>query len=161
VVIIYDYQFLGAGTQLAEEEPKESWNMTSMKYLGALGLLLAACGGQASSGPAASTDQVPLKKAAAEAAADGTAPSDPCAANGWYGDKVCDTFCQDKDTDCVAHAATPVVCAEFVESSDGKCSRAPDDACLFQDPDCAQSSPPTPTNGTGQACAAYIELSDG
>ncbi len=134
--------------------------MTKMKYLGALGLLLAACGGQASTG-ASSADQAPLKKAAAEAAANGTASSDACAANGWYGDKVCDTFCPDQDTDCVAHTTVPVVCAEFVEVSDGKCSRESDDPCLFQDPDCVHPTPGNPSSGPGTVCATYIEAPDG
>ncbi len=140
--------------------------MTTMKYLGALGLLLAACGGQANTGSSGSgVDQAPLKKAAAEAVANGSATSDACAANGWYGDKVCDSFCQDKDSDCVSHEDTATVCAEFIEASDGTCSRPSDDPCLFQDPDCEQVVHPTPgkppTSGPGTVCAEYIEEPDG
>ncbi len=38
-----------------------------------------------------------------------------------------------------------VVCAQFIEEADGECSRTPDDACRFQDPDCTAE---------GQACEA-------
>jgi hypothetical protein len=138
--------------------------MTKMKCLGALGLMLAACGGQAESdGGTTKPDQSALKKAAAESVANGTATSDPCAANGWYGDNVCDTFCQDKDTDCVPKAATPTVCAEFIEAPNGICSRKADDPCIFQDPDCNQATPPHPTpGGPGSVvCAEFSEAPDG
>jgi len=140
--------------------------MTKMKCLGALGLVLAACGGQAATdGGTTKPDQSALKKAAAESVANGSAPSDPCAANGWYGDKVCDTFCQDQDTDCVPNDATATVCAEFVEAPNGICSRKSDDPCIFQDPDCPQAEkPPQPTKAPGSGlvvCALFLEASDG
>jgi hypothetical protein len=46
-----------------------------------------------------------------------------------------------------------VVCALFIEESDGVCSRAPDDPCKAQDPDCSSDEP--------TVCALFIEESDG
>src|SRR5882724_5061018 len=134
--------------------------MMKMKYLGALGLMLAACGGQAASdGGTTKPDQSALKKAAAEAVGNGTAPSDLCAANGWYGDNVCDTFCQDKDTDCAPKGVTATFCAEFIEAPNGVCSRKADDPCIFQDPDCGQATPPHPTPGPIQGPVVCAEIS--
>jgi hypothetical protein len=135
--------------------------MTKMKYLGALGLLLAGCGGQAAeAGGTSKQEQSALKKLAAESVAAGTATGDACATNGWYGDSVCDSFCADKDTDCVVTAPeSATVCAEFEQVADGKCSRPPSDPCIFQDPDCGQATPPSP--GGGVACAAISEAPDG
>ena len=133
--------------------------MDKMKYFGALGLLLAACGGQASGG-VSEQDQSALKKAAAESVANGTASGDACAKNGWYGDKVCDTFCADHDTDCVPSNDKATVCAEFVEAPNGICSRKPDDPCIFQDPDCKQGTPPNAGSGA-VVCATLSEVSDG
>jgi hypothetical protein len=139
--------------------------MTKMKYLGALGLVLAACGGRAATdGADPKLDQAALKKAAAESVANGTATSDPCAVNGWYGDKVCDTFCEDQDTDCVPKGGTATVCAAFIEAPNGVCSRKADDPCIFQDPDCGQATPPHPTTGPdpgGVVCAEFSEAPDG
>jgi hypothetical protein len=139
--------------------------MSKMKYLGALGLLLGACGGQAAGDGGAQPNQVALKKAAAESVANGTATSDPCTANGWYGDQVCDTFCKDKDTDCIPKDRTSTVCAEFEEAPNGLCSRKPNDPCIFQDPDCNTDMPPstgptTPIQGP-VVCAAISETPDG
>jgi hypothetical protein len=143
--------------------------MTKMKYLGALGLMLAACGGQAASdGGTSKPDQSALKKAAAESVANGTASGDPCAINSWYGDEVCDTFCQDQDSDCIPKGETATVCAEFIEAPNGICSRKEDDPCIFQDPDCANSNPPSPglvpvpTPEPGPiVCATISETPDG
>lgn len=46
-----------------------------------------------------------------------------------------------------------VVCALFIEESDGVCSRSPDDPCKAQDPDCSTDEP--------VACLLFIEESDG
>jgi len=50
-------------------------------------------------------------------------------------------------------AEDPVVCALFIEESDGVCSRSPDDPCKAQDPDCSLDEP--------TVCALFIEESDG
>jgi hypothetical protein len=57
----------------------------------------------------------------------------------------------------------PVVCAAYIEASDGKCSRPASDPCRGQDPDCGQSTPPSGgTGGSGPvACPAIAELPDG
>ncbi len=62
--------------------------------------------GTGSGDPAApAVPAVPSTKDAARAGAgkaDGVEPVDVCAANGWYGDGECDTFCARPDTDCGA-----------------------------------------------------------
>jgi len=45
-----------------------------------------------------------------------------------------------------------VVCALFIEESDGVCSRSPDDPCKAQDPDCSEEP---------VACLLFIEAPDG
>ncbi len=47
----------------------------------------------------------------------------------------------------------PVVCAAYIEESDGVCSRAADDPCRSQDPDCVDDG--------GAICLEYIEAPDG
>lgn len=140
------------------------------KYLTGLLLLAVACsGGQTSSGGKGDTSgesTAQLKKAAAEAHANGSASQgDVCGQHGWYGDGECDTFCQDADTsDC---AVDGVVCAAFAEEPNGYCSRKADDPCISQDPDCAPSTVhPTPGAGPGTppdpiACPAIAQLPDG
>ena len=139
------------------------------KYLGALFLLLAACSGKQVGGASSSDDTLALKKAAAEAASNDSSakgdpvatPTDACAEHGWYGDGECDSFCPQRDTDCVSDGSgAQTVCATFVEVSDGKCSRAATDPCLFQDPDCSGQTPPS-SGGGGTACATISEVSDG
>jgi len=134
--------------------------MNKVYGLSVLALLVAACGGTTRTGGGAAASQAELKKAAAEQVANGTASGDVCAQHGWYGDKVCDTFCTDKDTDCVPSTG-PTVCAEFIEQGDGVCSRKADDPCRFQDPDCNASTPPNAGGGDPVVCAAYIEAPDG
>lgn len=135
------------------------------QYLGAVVLFLAACSGGQTTGGHGQTDQRELKRAAAEAAGDGSADpaSDVCAEHGWYGDGVCDSFCPSTqlDTDCVPDG-DDTVCAQFTENRNGECDRSPNDPCLFQDPDCGASVPPYPGDPDGPvACAAISEVSDG
>ncbi len=138
--------------------------MKNAKYLGALALLLVACsGGKTTGGTGASTAEE--KKAAAEAAnGSSSSGSDVCAEKAWYGDGVCDSFCADHDADCVPDG-TQVVCAEFIEESNGVCERADDDPCKFQDPDCGDSVPPSAGGGDGSGggvvCAMFVGVSDG
>ena len=90
---------------------------------------------------------------------------DVCVAKGWYGDKECDTFCVDADTDCAPNAEEPVYCAEFIEDPDKVCSRADDDPCRLQDPDCGGGGDPYVGDDGGDSddvmCAEYIEVADG
>jgi hypothetical protein len=128
-------------------------------------LILSAigCSGAVDQAP----DQRQLKLAAANAKASGTAQGDPCAQHRWYGDGVCDTFCSDTDLDCVPKGDA-VVCAQFIEQSNGKCERSATDACRFQDPDCA-APPSSPGSGGssgstppgGVTCALVSEVSNG
>lgn len=62
-------------------------------------------------------------------------PNDPCVSQ--------------NDQDCQGG----VTCARFIERPDGKCSRADDDACRFQDPDCVDVTPPV--------CIAIGQIADG
>jgi hypothetical protein len=52
------------------------------------------------------------------------------------GDSCNGCGCNDGSVLCTAVACEPVVCALFVELSDGVCSRFPLDPCISQDPDC-------------------------
>ncbi len=52
-----------------------------------------------------------------------------------------------------ADECAPVACLAYVEESDGVCSRAENDPCKSQDPDCGDGGP--------TACDAYVEASDG
>jgi hypothetical protein len=125
----------------------------------ALSVALFGCSGATTEGPVTTSE---LKSKAAADLAAGTAQGDPCADNRWYGDAECDSFCPNADTDCVP-AGDPVVCAEFMEVSNGVCSRPADDPCLFQDPDC-DSAPPGGAGGSsggGVVCAMISEVSDG
>ena len=138
--------------------PNRTSLLTSVPWLLSCGLLLAAT--SCSSADDAANDSTPeLKAQAAQALSAGKRHGDPCAEHGWYSDGECDTFCQDRDADCVS-AEEPVACTLILEASDGICSRPEDDACRFQDPDCAASSAPSDPN-QGVACAAFIEISDG
>lgn len=121
----------------------------------ACALPLAACSGSARSDTGSTGD---LKSQAAADLESGKATGDPCATNAWYGDGACDTFCPVSDTDC-APTGDPIVCATFLEVSDGKCSREPTDPCLSQDPDCGASTPPDP--GDPVYCAAILEAANG
>ena len=121
-------------------------------------VLLVGCSG-AVDGSSTSTSSEKL--AAADARSRGESSEDACAAHGWYGDDVCDSFCARQDADCVAKPSEgePIVCAQFIESKNGVCGRTATDPCRFQDPDCD-----APTAGTGSdegtVCAAIIELPD-
>ena len=90
---------------------------------------------------------------------------DECAERDWYGDGQCDTFCNDADsTDCATNDGGEVVCALFIEESNGYCSRRPDDPCISQDPDCASDDPgSTPPSGGDDpiVCPAIAEEPDG
>ncbi|HEY3252436.1 MAG TPA: hypothetical protein VGJ91_00755 [Polyangiaceae bacterium] len=138
------------------------------KYLLALALALAGCGGKQTGSDPGASDTLALKKAAAEAATKqvsggaSTPPAseDVCAKHSWYGDGVCDSFCAKNDSDCVQNG-TSTVCAEFIELEDGTCSRPETDPCRFQDPDCAGETPPSAGSGGGVACALISEVSDG
>lgn len=126
----------------------------------ALSVALFGCSGATTGGPVSSTE---LKSEAASRIEAGTAQGDPCADNHWYGDGTCDSFCPNADTDCTP-TGTAIVCADFVEVSDGKCSRPANDPCLFQDPDCNASIPPSGTGSSGGGtvvCAMYVEVGDG
>jgi hypothetical protein len=107
------------------------------KYLTSLLLLVVACsGGQTTGGGTGGESQAQLKKAAADAKANGSAKGDACAEHGWYGDGECDHFCQDVDSvDCTPNAGGEVVCALILENADGYCD--PKRECIGQDPDCA------------------------
>jgi hypothetical protein len=70
-------------------------------------LSLSACAGSSDSGEpapeAGAAAEVPATKADARATAakaDGPAPVDVCAHQGWYADGECDTFCSRPDPDC-------------------------------------------------------------
>lgn len=134
-------------------------------YLTSLMLLLglAACsGGHTTGEEPGDQSRAQLKKAAAEAAANGDAPTgDVCGENDWYGDGQCDTFCNDTDsTDCAPDCGGGVACALFIEESNGYCSRRADDPCISQDPDCAGSTPPSGGDDP-IACPAIAEVADG
>jgi hypothetical protein len=130
------------------------------KYLTCLMLLAVACsGGQTTGGDQGGQSTAQLKKAAAEAHANGTAKGDVCGAEGWYGDGECDTFCQDAD-------ATDCGCLLILETPNGRCDRRADDPCISQDPDCVPSGVhPTPGDpGTPLEpiiCPAIVQLPDG
>jgi len=136
------------------------------KYLtGLLWLVVACSGGQTTTGDNGGQSTAQLKKAAAEAHANGAAQGDVCGEHGWYGDGECDTFCQDADTaDC--GAGGPVVCTLIIERANGSCDRKPDDPCISQDPDCVPNYVhPTPGEPTGPSepiiCPAIALLPDG
>jgi hypothetical protein len=52
------------------------------------------------------------------------------------GDSCNSCGCNDGSVICTLALCEPVFCAEFLEVSDGVCSRFPLDPCKFQDPDC-------------------------
>lgn len=52
--------------------------------------------------------------------------------------------CSDGTVGCTDVVCDPVFCAEFVEESDGLCSRFSLDPCIAQDPDCGDASPTGP-----------------
>lgn len=121
-----------------------------------LALPLLGCGGASDTRTGSTPD---LKSQAATDLANGTAAGDPCETNAWYGDAVCDSFCPVADTDCTVDG-DPVVCATFIEVSDGACGREPTDPCISQDPDCGVT--PTPVDPPEPVfCAAVIESPDG
>ena len=126
--------------------------LTGLVFLAAV----ACSGGQTTRGDEPGGQSVTeLKKAAAEAAANGSAQGDVCGTKGWYGDGECDTFCQDADAvDCVPDPGG-VHCAEFIEQPNGYCSRTPSDPCISQDPDC-KGTPDDPI-----VCTLISELPDG
>ena len=62
------------------------------------------------------------------------------------GDSCNSCGCNDGAVICTLALCEPVVCAEFIEESDGVCSRFPLDPCQFQDPDCGE--------GGGASCEA-------
>lgn len=128
-------------------------------------MMTAACsGGYTKGGDDPGQSQNELKRIASQASAEGSADGDVCGQNRWYGDGVCDTFCQDADVADCGVGCGGVVCALFIEESNGYCSRKDDDPCISQDPDCAGSVPPDPAPYPGDdpvACAAIAEISDG
>jgi hypothetical protein len=132
----------------------------------ALLVLVAGCSGATTDGQDTSSNELERKRIAAEQNSAGTSTGDACAENQWYGDGVCDSFCDKADTDCIPDDpnnggdSDPVVCALFLEGSDGVCTRPGDDPCRFQDPDC-ESGEPVPDPDEPVACAAIIELSNG
>jgi hypothetical protein len=130
----------------------------------ALFLLVAGCSGSTTDGANTNGSELERKRIAAEQAASGTSAGDACAENEWYGDGVCDSFCAEADTDCVPGnpgGDDPIVCALFVEESDGACRRPGDDPCRFQDPDCEADDPVEPDPDEPVACAAISEVADG
>jgi hypothetical protein len=128
-------------------------------------MMTAACSGaQTQGGDEPGQSQNELKRAAAQAMADGSAEGDVCGQNRWYGDGVCDTFCQDADVADCSVGCGGVVCALFIEESNGYCSRKAEDPCISQDPDCVDAVPPDPAPYPGDepvACAAIAEIGDG
>jgi hypothetical protein len=117
-------------------------------------MLAAGCSTEVEPAPEALS-----KVDAASALNAGTLTYDACARYGWYDDDVCDTFCTQTDTDCSSDGG-PVMCAQFIEESDAKCSRKGDDPCRFQDPDCNVSAPPNDP-GDDTVCALFVSLPDG
>ena len=138
--------------------PNRTSLLTSVPWLLSRGLLLAASACSSAS-PPDSDSNAQLKAQAEQALSAGARHGDPCAEHGWYSDGECDTFCKDRDADCEP-GGDAVACTLILEVSDGICSRPEDDACRFQDPDCAAGSAPSDPN-QGVACAAFIEVSDG
>lgn len=138
--------------------------MEIMKIKILTGLMLlatvACSGAQTTGGDQGDQSVAELKKAAAEASASGNAQGDVCGTSGWYGDGECDTFCQDDDSvDCVPDPGG-VHCAEFIEQSNGYCSRVANDPCIAQDPDCrGQIEPGTPDDPI--TCTLIAQLPDG
>lgn len=123
-----------------KRQPMKTMYLTSLMLL----VGLAACsGGKTTEDPGGGKSRAQLKKAAADAVANGHAPaSDVCAANDWYGDGECDPFCGDNDAlDCAPDCGGGVICAAFIEEPNGYCSRRPDDPCINQDPDCIGRPP--------------------
>lgn len=60
------------------------------------------------------------------------------------GDSCNTCECNDGAVICTLALCGPVICAQFIEQSDGDCSRLPLDPCKFQDPDCADAAEPNP-----------------
>jgi hypothetical protein len=129
------------------------------QYFAALLLLVAGCSGRTSDDDdAAGGQELEKKRIAAEASDSGdSGGSDPCEVNAWYGDGECDSFCAEADADCTPSdpGEDPIVCATFLETSDGVCSRPDDDPCRSQDPDC------TGDDDEPVACTLIAEESDG
>src|SRR5688572_24819885 len=126
----------------------------------ALFVLVAGCSGATTNDDDTTEGELERKRIAAEQAAAGTSSGDACAQNGWYGDEVCDSFCVETDTDCVmpdpggGGGSDPVVCAAFLETENGVCSRPDDDPCRMQDPDCNDE----PIGDDPVVCAAIAEV---
>ncbi len=59
-----------------------------------------------------------------------------CAADIYYPQPERDGECVEDNDPCTPVDPDCVACAEYVEPSDGMCSRDPNDPCIFQDPDC-------------------------
>jgi hypothetical protein len=117
------------------------------KYLTGLVLLMVACSGGQTSGGDGGQANANLKKAAAEAQGKkDPPPGDICAKNAWYGDGECDAFCQDYDSSDCTPDQDGVVCAAFIEESNGFCSRKVGDPCISQDPDCGPDSTDPPAD---------------
>ena len=139
--------------------------MKTMYLTSLVVLLMTACsGGHTQGGEEPGQSQNELKRIAAQETAAGMADGDVCGQNRWYGDGVCDTFCQDADLMDCGVGCGGVVCAAFIEESNGYCSRRDDDPCISQDPDCDGDVPigPTPYPGPDPvACAAIAEIGDG
>ena len=58
------------------------------------------------------------------------------------GDSCNGCACNEGSVICTLALCAPVACAEFLEASDGVCSRFPLDPCKFQDPDCIDPERP-------------------
>jgi hypothetical protein len=126
-------------------------------FLTGLMLMVVACsGGQTSGGEGKGEKQAELKRRAANS--QGSSSSDVCAENDWYGDAVCDAFCQDRDVDCTLDDDA-VICLTYIEQPNGTCDRAPGEPCIQQDPDCVGTIEPTPPDPI--ACTAIVRLADG
>jgi hypothetical protein len=143
-----------------------AWSeVTTMKtkiLTGLLFLVVGCSGGQTTGGEDGGQQSVnELKKAAAEAKANGADEGDVCGSSGWYGDGQCDSFCQDQDSvDCVSDPGG-VSCALFLEQPNGFCSRLPNDPCIGQDPDCGPGSIEPVDPNEPVACLAIALAPDG
>src|SRR4051812_3693345 len=141
--------------------PSPEARVMNTKYLTSLVLLVVACSGGQTAGGEGGDSQAQLKKAAADAKANGSSHGDACQEHSWYGDGECDRFCQDVDSlDCTASVGG-VHCAEFVETANGFCSRIAEDPCIGQDPDCAAVDPSPPKPGDPLICPAIALEADG
>jgi hypothetical protein len=104
-------------------------------------------------------DDIDSKKQAAKHAYETRNPdasmADPCAANAWYGDGTCDSWCPNADQkDCTVAADAGIACAEFWSPADGKCDWS-NPCSPMQDEDCVKGS------DAGVVCTLIYRLPDG